>query len=77
MSHIVRPTSISAQVFYPDFNAPYVPPNDPNCIILDMSVHNNVAKGRRWPWERPQAVHTLTREEVFQVYRAALMHECL
>ncbi|KAI0827383.1 P-loop containing nucleoside triphosphate hydrolase protein [Trametes gibbosa] len=45
-----------------------------NCILFDMTVHDNVAMGLAGPGSqrRPQDV---TREEVIRVCRAALMHE--
>ncbi|OJT10679.1 Multidrug resistance protein 1 [Trametes pubescens] len=45
-----------------------------NCILFDMSVHDNIAMGLAGPGSvrKPQDV---TREEVMKVCRAALMHE--
>ncbi|CAL1709774.1 unnamed protein product [Somion occarium] len=45
-----------------------------NCILFDMTVHENVAMGLAGPGSkrRPEDV---TREEVIAVCRAALMHE--
>ncbi|KAI0772893.1 P-loop containing nucleoside triphosphate hydrolase protein [Trametes elegans] len=45
-----------------------------NCILFDMSVHDNVAMGLAGPGSarRPQDV---TRQEVIDVCRASLMHE--
>ena len=44
------------------------------CILFDMTVHENVAMGLASPWSRRRP-ETVTREEVEQVCRAALMHE--
>ncbi|KAI1782829.1 P-loop containing nucleoside triphosphate hydrolase protein [Ganoderma leucocontextum] len=57
-----------------DFTREHVAAVSQNCILFDMSVHDNVAMGLAGPGStrRPQDV---TREEVVKVCRAALMHE--
>ncbi|OSX58365.1 hypothetical protein POSPLADRAFT_1082762, partial [Postia placenta MAD-698-R-SB12] len=44
------------------------------CILFDMSVHDNVAMGLAYPGS-PRRPEDVTRDEVQQVCRAALMHE--
>ena len=57
-----------------DFTREHVAAVSQNCILFDMSVHDNVAMGLAGPGStrKPQDV---TREEVIKVCRAALMHE--
>nr|WCD39451.1 Ste6-1 [Ganoderma boninense] len=57
-----------------DFTREHVAAVSQNCILFDMSVHDNVAIGLAGPGStrKPQDV---TREEVIRVCRAALMHE--
>ena len=57
-----------------DFTREHIAAVSQNCILFDMSVHDNVAMGLAGPGSsrKPQDV---TREEVIRVCRAALMHE--
>lgn len=57
-----------------DFTCTHIAAVSQNCILFDMSVHDNIAMGLAGPGNtrRPQDV---TREEVIKVCRAALMHE--
>lgn len=57
-----------------DFTRAHIAAVSQNCILFDMSVHDNVAMGLAGPGSsrKPSDV---TREEVIQVCRAALMHE--
>ncbi|KAI9060101.1 P-loop containing nucleoside triphosphate hydrolase protein [Trametes sanguinea] len=57
-----------------DFTRAHIAAVSQNCILFDMSVHDNVAMGLAGPGSkrRPQDV---TRQEVIDVCRAALMHE--
>ena len=57
-----------------DFTRAHIAAVSQNCILFDMSVHDNVAMGLAGPGSlrKPQDV---TREEVEKVCRAALMHE--
>ena len=57
-----------------EFTRAHIAAVSQNCILFDMSVHDNVAMGLAGPGSkrRPEDV---TREEVIEVCRAALMHE--
>ena len=57
-----------------DFTRKHIAAVSQNCILFDMTVHDNVAMGLAGPGSsrRPEDV---TREEVVAVCRAALMHE--
>ena len=57
-----------------DFTRQHIAAVSQNCILFDMSVHDNVAMGLAYPGStrKPEDV---TREEVTKVCRAALMHE--
>ena len=57
-----------------DFTRAHIAAVSQNCILFDMSVHDNVAMGLAGPGSsrKPSDV---TREEVIRVCRAALMHE--
>lgn len=57
-----------------DYTRTHIAAVSQNCILFDMSVHDNVAMGLAGPGNtrKPQDV---TREEVIKVCRAALMHD--
>ncbi|KAH9927902.1 P-loop containing nucleoside triphosphate hydrolase protein [Epithele typhae] len=57
-----------------DFTRHHIAAVSQNCILFDMSVHDNVAMGLAYPGSA-RAPADVTREEVIKVCRAALMHE--
>ena len=57
-----------------DFTRDHIAAVAQNCILFDMSVHDNVAMGLAFPGSARKPAD-VSREEVVKVCRAALMHE--
>ncbi|KAH9903390.1 P-loop containing nucleoside triphosphate hydrolase protein [Cubamyces lactineus] len=57
-----------------EFTRAHIAAVSQNCILFDMSVHDNVAMGLAGPGSKRRPAD-VTREEVIEVCRAALMHE--
>ena len=57
-----------------DFTRHHIAAVSQNCILFDMSVHDNVAMGLAFPGSARKPAD-VSREEVVKVCRAALMHE--